>query len=158
MSDQTSARTAAVEQALADAGYVAKARTLPESSHTAAQAAAALDCEVGAIASSLVFLAGDEPVLVMTSGAHRVDTELLSQELGVPVAMARAKLVKEVTGQPIGGVSPVGHPAPLRTVVDESLRAYDVLWAAAGTPSSVLPISFDELVRVTRGIPMRVAD
>lgn len=158
MSEQSSARTAAIEQALAEAGVVTRARTLPESSHTAAQAAAALDCDPGAIASSLVFLAGQEPILVMTSGAHRVDTDLVSRELGVPVVMARAKLVKEVTGQPIGGVSPVGHPAPLRTFVDEGLRAYDVLWAAAGSANAVFPIGFDDLVRVTHGTALRVAE
>ncbi|GGB44500.1 hypothetical protein GCM10011492_39480 [Flexivirga endophytica] len=158
MSNQRSARAATVEQAFADAGCAGEVRVLPESSHTAAQAAAALGCEQGAIASSLVFLAGGEPVLVMTSGAHRVDTELLSEELGVPVVMARAKLVKEVTGQPIGGVSPVGHPVPLRTYVDRSLRAYGELWVAAGSASSVFPISFDDLVRITNGIPTQVAE
>lgn len=158
MSAQSSARTAVIERALADAGVDTRAHLLPESNHTAAQAAAALGCEPGAIASSLVFLAGDEPVLVMTSGAHRVDTDLLSRQLGAPVVMARAKQVKDVTGQPIGGVSPVGHPQPLRTYVDESLRMYDEVWAAAGTASSVFPISFADLVRVTDGTPMRVAD
>lgn len=158
MSAQPSARTAAIARALAEAGCNGEVRVLLESSHTAAQAAAALGCEPGAIASSLVFLAGDEPLLVMTSGAHRVDTELLSHELGMPVEMARAKFVKEVTGQPIGGVSPIGHPAPLRTIIDQSLQAYDELWAAAGSPDSVFPISFDDLVRITNGTPMRVAE
>lgn len=157
MTDQPSARTVAFERALAEAGCPGRVRVLPESSHTAAQAAAALGCEPGAIASSLVFLAGDEPVLVMTSGAHRVDTGLLSRELGVPVVMARAKLVKEVTGQPIGGVSPIGHPAPLRTLVDQSLQAYDEVWAAAGSAHSIFPITFADLVRITDGTPMRIA-
>lgn len=158
MSNKAAARTAAVARAFADAGCAGEVRELPESSHTAAQAAAALGCETGAIASSLVFLAGDEPILVMTSGAHRVDTQLLARELEMPVEMARAKLVKEVTGQPIGGVSPVGHPGPLRTYVDRSLRAYGELWVAAGSASSVFPISFDDLVRITNGIPTQVAE
>lgn len=158
MSDQSSTRSAAFQRLLADAGCTGQVRVLPESAHTAVQAAAALGCEPGAIASSLVFLAGEEPVLVMTSGAHRVDTELLSRELGVPVVMARARLVKEVTGQTIGGVSPIGHPAPLRTIVDESLRSYGELWAAAGSASSIFPIGFDDLVRITNGTTMRVAE
>lgn len=158
MSDRSAARTASFARALAEAGCSGEVRVLPESSHTAAQAAAALGCEPGAIASSLVFLAGDEPLLVMTSGAHRVDTDLLSRELGVPLVMARAKVVKEVTGQPIGGVSPIGHPAPLRTIVDRSLQAYDELWAAAGSAASIFPISFEDLVRITNGTPMQVAD
>ncbi|RNI23875.1 YbaK/EbsC family protein [Flexivirga caeni] len=149
-------RTAAIQQLLVDAGCPGRIRVLPESTHSAAQATAALGCAPGAIASSLVFLAGGEPLLVMTSGVHRVDTDLLSTELGVPVEMARAKLVKEVTGQPIGGVSPIGHPAPLRTVVDRSLQAYDELWAAAGTANSVFPISFDDLVRITAGTVLPV--
>lgn len=157
MSDRSVARSAAFARALAEAGCAGEVRVLPESSHTAAQAAAALGCDPGAIASSLVFLAGEEPLLVMTSGAHRVDTDLLSRELGVPLVMARAKLVKEVTGQPIGGVSPIGHPSPLRTIVDRSLQAYDELWAAAGSPDSIFPIGFDELARITHGAPMQVA-
>lgn len=72
--------------------------------------------------------------------------------------MARARLVKEVTGQTIGGVSPIGHPAPLRTIVDESLRSYGELWAAAGSASSIFPIGFDDLVRITNGTTMRVAE
>lgn len=146
-----------MRQLLQEAGVTGEVRVLPESAHTAALAAAALGCEPGAIASSLVFQAGDETVLVMTSGGHRVDTDLLSRELGVPVQMARAKVVKEVTGQPIGGVSPIGHPAPLRTLVDQSLREYDELWAAAGSRNSVFSIGFDDLVRITHGTVTRVA-
>jgi len=151
-------RTDVMRQLLLEVGVAGEVRVLPESAHTAALAAAALGCEPGAIASSLVFQAGDEPVLVMTSGRHRVDTDLLSRELGVPVQMARAKVVKEVTGQPIGGVSPIGHPAPLRTLIDRSLQEYEVLWAAAGSRSSVFPIGFEELVRITRGTVISVAD
>lgn len=150
-------RTAALQELLVAAGCAGRIRRLPESAHTAAQAAAALGCAPGAIASSLVFLLDDEPLLVMTSGIHRVDTDLLSRALGGPVVMARAKLVKEVTGQPIGGVSPIGHPAPLRTVVDQSLQAYDELWAAGGDPSCVFPLRFEELVRITSGTVMQVA-
>lgn len=151
-------RSAAIQQLLTESGCAGRVRVLPESTHTAAQAAAALGCEPGAIASSLIFLAGEEPLLVMTSGAHRVDTDLLSSALGVPVEMARAKLVKQVTGQPIGGVSPIGHPAPLRTLVDRSLQEYDVLWAAAGSRNSVFSIGFADLVRITSGTVTQVAE
>lgn len=157
MPDKATARTAAMQQLLIDAGCAGRIRVLPESTHTAAQAAAALGCEPGAIASSLVFRVGEMPLLVMTSGVHRVDTELLSRTLGEPVVMARAKFVKEVTGQPIGGVSPIGHPVPLRTIVDQTLQVYGELWAAAGSANSVFPIGFDDLVRVTNGTPMTVA-
>lgn len=156
MSDSTS-RTAALQELLTTSGCAGQIRAMPDSTHTAAQAAAALGCPVGAVASSLIFLAGEEPVLVMTSGAHRVDTDLLAQQLGVPVTVARAKLVKEVTGQPIGGVAPIGHTRPLRTIVDRSLQEYDELWAAGGTSKTIFPLTYDELLRITQGTPMQVA-
>lgn len=140
------------------AGLTALVHELPESVHTAAQAAAALGCEVGAIGNSLVFLVDDEPLLVMTSGRHRVDTEILAASLGATVVqMAPAKVVKAVTGQVIGGVAPVGHPTPLRTLVDESLRDYPTIWTAAGTPPTVMPMTFDELVTLTGGQVIAVA-
>jgi prolyl-tRNA editing enzyme YbaK/EbsC (Cys-tRNA(Pro) deacylase) len=129
---------------------------LEDSARTAAEAAAALGCDVGAIASSLVFTADGEPLLVMTSGAHRVDTELVGQLLGAKIRRADADVVRTATGYAIGGVAPVGHPAPLRTLVDETLAQYDVVWAAAGHPHAVFPTTFDELVRITGGTPARV--
>jgi prolyl-tRNA editing enzyme YbaK/EbsC (Cys-tRNA(Pro) deacylase) len=145
-------RIATIQQIVADAGVDSEARVLPDSTHTAAQAADALGTEVGAIASSLLFLADGAPLLVMTSGRHRVDTDLLAERLGVDeLRMATAKQVRETTGQPIGGVSPVGHPERIRTVVDEALRAYDPVWSAAGTANSVMPLSFDDLVALTDG-------
>ncbi|WP_144712932.1 YbaK/EbsC family protein [Curtobacterium pusillum] len=150
-------RLATVQRIVAEAGIDSTARELPASTHTAADAAAALGTEPGAIASSLLFLADGESLLAMTSGRHRVDTDLLAAQLGVEVlAMATAKQVREVTGQPIGGVSPVGHPAPIRTVVDEALREYDVVWSAAGTANSVLPLTFDQLLTLTGGTVVRV--
>ncbi|WP_212755229.1 YbaK/EbsC family protein [Flexivirga aerilata] len=151
------ARSQQIQQLLAEHGVPGQIRVLPESSHTAAQAAAALGTDVGAIASSLVFLADDRPLLVMTSGAHRVDTAMLGLELGQEITQAAPNHVKQVTGQPIGGVSPIGHPEPLRTIVDSSLQAYDELWAAGGTPNTVFPISYADLLRITGGTPMRVA-
>ncbi|WP_292698501.1 YbaK/EbsC family protein, partial [Microbacterium sp. 69-10] len=104
-------RSQIVQQHLDAAGIASRVRELPESTRTAADAASALDCEVGAIASSLVFIADDQPILVMTSGRHRVDITVLARQLGAQsVAMAPAKVVRNVTGQAIGGVSPVGHP------------------------------------------------
>jgi prolyl-tRNA editing enzyme YbaK/EbsC (Cys-tRNA(Pro) deacylase) len=126
--------------------------TLPDAASTAALAAAALGVEVGAIANSLVFLSDGEPLLVMTSGAHRVDTAALAERLGRrSIVQATPDQVRTATGQAIGGVAPTGHPAPLTTVVDEALAAFDEIWAAGGTPHTVFPLTFDELVRLTGG-------
>jgi len=146
-----------VQDALDAAGAAGAARTLPQSTRTAAEAAEALGCEVGAIANSLIFVADDRPLLVLTSGAHRVDVEALATRLGRGrIRRAKPDEVRAATGQAIGGVSPVGHPAPVETVVDEALRRYPQLWAAAGTPNSVFPTSFDELVRITGGAVVQV--
>ncbi len=151
-------RSRIVQQHLTEAGIVSQVRELPDSTRTAADAAAALGCEVGAIASSLLFLADDEPVLVMTSGRHRVDTDILAAELGAStIVMASAKQVRAITGQAIGGVAPVGHPAPIRTVIDASLNDYETIWAAGGTPHTVMPLTFDQLTALTRGTHVRVA-
>lgn len=155
---QLPARSEIVQQHLIDAGVTAEVRELPEATRTAAQAAAALGCDVGAIASSLVFVADGEPLLVMTSGRHRVDTGVLAKEAGAAeVSMATAKQVRDITGQAIGGVAPVGHPARVRTVIDEALRDYETLWAAAGTPHTVMPLTLNELVTLTGGTIIRVA-
>ncbi|MEU6238063.1 YbaK/EbsC family protein [Kitasatospora sp. NPDC047058] len=151
-------RSRAVAGALAAAGLPGRIRVLPDSARTAAEAAAALGCEVGAIANSLVFLCDGAPLLVMTSGAHRVDTAHLARELGTgPITRAGAAQVREATGQAIGGVAPAGHPAPLRTVVDEALAGYEVLWAAAGHPHTVVPMTYEGLLKLTGGTPSAVA-
>ena len=125
---------------------------LPAAARTAAEAAAALGVLVGAIANSLVFSAGGCPLLVLTSGAHRVDTSWLAARLGLAtLGRAAPDDVRGWTGQVIGGVSPVGHPAPLRTVVDDWLARHDVVWAAAGHPHAVFPTTCAELVRLTGG-------
>jgi len=130
---------------------------LPQSAPTAASAAAQLGCAVGAIANSLIFAADGAPLLVMTSGAHRVDTARVAALVGAAVVdRAQAAAVREWTGQAIGGVGPIGHPAPIRTLVDTWLRRYDVIWAAAGHPHTVFPTTFDELVRITGGSPAEV--
>jgi prolyl-tRNA editing enzyme YbaK/EbsC (Cys-tRNA(Pro) deacylase) len=135
-----------------------KVRVLPSAAPTAASAASQLGCEVGAIANSLIFDADDAPLLVMTSGAHRVDTSVVAALVGASaVGRATPALVRSWTGQPIGGVAPVGHPAPIRTLVDTWLSKYDVIWAAAGHPHTVFPTTFDELVRITNGTPADVS-
>jgi len=145
----------AVDRVLADlAGHGVRppVRWLDEAASTAALAAAALGIEPGQIANSLVFLLDGEPLLVLTSGGHRVDTGWLGGELGGTIGRASASVVKEATGQTIGGVAPVGHPLRLRTVVDEALAGFDTVWAAAGHAHTVYPTSASELVRVTGGV------
>ncbi len=148
----------AVATILARVAPTARVVELEASTRTAAEAADALGCPVGAIANSLVFMAGDVPVLVMTSGAHRVDTAALEQLLGLgPVRRASSEEVRSATGQPIGGVAPVGHPEPLRALVDVDLAAHGTVWAAAGTPHAVFSTTFHELLAITGGRAARVA-
>ena len=123
---------------------------LPDSAHTAALAAAALGCEVGAIANSLLFDAEGEPVLILTSGAHRVDTAAVAERIGVGrLTRASPDFVRRHTGQVIGGVSPLAHPAPVPTYLDTALRQYPEIWAAAGHPAAVFSTTYDELLRMT---------
>ena len=128
---------------------------LPDSVHTAALAAEALGCEVGAIANSLLFAGttdgGEElPVLILTSGAHRVDTAKAAAAVGVAtLKRATPDFVREHTGQVIGGVSPIAHPRPIRTFLDPTLRLYDEIWAAAGHPAAVFSTTYDELMAMT---------
>lgn len=141
-----------VRKALALLGAQGEVRALDDSARTAKEAAAALGIEVGQIANSLVFMADGEPVLVMASGGHRVDTLAVAAVLDVGhVEKATADQVRAATGFAIGGVAPVGHPEPLRTIVDIALSRYDVVWAAGGHPHYVFPTSYDELLRITAG-------
>ena len=140
---------------LATRGGAGRIVVLPDSVHTAALAAEALGCEVGAIANSLLFAATTRagetvPVLVLTSGAHRVDTDKVAAAIDV-IALKRAKpeFVREHTGQVIGGVSPIAHPQPIRTFLDPALQAYDEIWAAAGHPAAVFSTTYDELRSMT---------
>jgi prolyl-tRNA editing enzyme YbaK/EbsC (Cys-tRNA(Pro) deacylase) len=146
-----------VADVLRERGVTGQVRELADPAPTAATAAAQLGCEVGAIANSLVFSADGAPLLVLTSGAHRVDTAKAAVLVGAArVKRADPEFVREATGQVIGGVAPVGHPRPLRTLVDQWLGAYDVVWAAGGHPHVVFPTSFAELVRITGGTPADV--
>ncbi len=133
---------------LAALGGTGEIVVLPDSVHTAALAAQALGCEVGAIANSLLFDSGGSPVLILTSGAHRVDTALVAETTG-PLERATPEFVRTHTGQVIGGVSPLAHPAPVPTWLDTALRGYDVIWAAAGHPAAVFSTTYDELLRLT---------
>jgi prolyl-tRNA editing enzyme YbaK/EbsC (Cys-tRNA(Pro) deacylase) len=149
----------AVDAILEQAGVAGRVRILDEAVRTAAAAAALVGVEVGAIANSLVFAtAEDEPLLVMTSGAHRVDTGKVAALVGTArLKRADPDFVYAHTGQRIGGVAPVGHPKPLHTLVDVALAAYPQVWAAGGIPHAVFPITFDELVKLTAGEPAEVA-
>jgi prolyl-tRNA editing enzyme YbaK/EbsC (Cys-tRNA(Pro) deacylase) len=145
---------------LAEAGLASSAdgvRALDDEVRTAALAAQALGVEVGAIANSLVFKAvhadgSVTPLLAMTSGAHKADPAILATLAGAErIQRADAEFVRTHTGQAIGGVAPVGHPARITTLVDTYLTRYPLLWAAAGHPKTVFPITYDELVRLTDG-------
>lgn len=146
-----------VASVLRELGVAGEVRELPEPAPTAATAAAQLGCEVGAIANSLIFSADSEPLLILTSGAHRVDTGKVAALLGITsLRRADPEFVRASSGQAIGGVAPVGHPRPVRTVVDTWLEKYDVVWAAGGHSRTVFPTTFAELVRVTGGTPAEV--
>jgi prolyl-tRNA editing enzyme YbaK/EbsC (Cys-tRNA(Pro) deacylase) len=148
----------AVQDALTAADAHGQVRMLPDAAATAAAAAQAIGVEIGQIANSLIFMADGDPLLVLTSGAHRVDTAKVAALLGVnAVKRATPELVREHTGQAIGGVAPLGHPKPVPTLVDTALAAFDEIWAAGGIPHAVFPTTYDELVRITAGTPAVVA-
>jgi prolyl-tRNA editing enzyme YbaK/EbsC (Cys-tRNA(Pro) deacylase) len=148
----------AVQDALTAADAHGQVRMLPDAVATAAAAAQALGVEVGQIANSLIFMADGDPLLILTSGAHRVDTAKVAALLGVnAIKRATPELVREHTGQAIGGVAPLGHPKPVPTLVDTALAAFDEIWAAGGIAHAVFPTTYDELVRITAGTPAVVA-
>lgn len=146
-----------VTEALRAAGATGQPIALDEAAPTAAAAAAQLGCDVGAIANSLLFNADGRALLVMTSGAHRVNTEVVAERIGVQqLRRADADFVRLHTGMAIGGVAPLGHPTPLHTLVDVDLARYPVVWAAAGHPHTVFPTSYAELLRITGGTASEV--
>jgi len=142
-----------VVRALRAAGIETPIVELPGAARTAKLAAEFLGCELGQIANSLVFRGGESgaPVLVMSSGARRVDTERLAAIAGEPMLKADAEFVRDATGFAIGGVAPVGHTGTPRTFVERSLAAYAQVWAAAGHPNTVFRLAYAELVRITGG-------
>lgn len=134
-------------------------RRFPEGTKTAEDAARAIGCDVAQIVKSLVFLADDEPVLALTSGRHRVDTEKLAALTGATVVRrANSDEAREATGFAVGGTPPFGHPRSVRTYVDPSLLEHEVVWAGAGTPEAVFSIGPAELLRVTGGTVAAFAD
>jgi prolyl-tRNA editing enzyme YbaK/EbsC (Cys-tRNA(Pro) deacylase) len=149
----------AVDAILERAGVAGRVRILAEPAPTAVAAAEQLGVDVGAIANSLVFATAEgTPVLVLTSGAHRVDTGKVAALLDTAkLNRADPDFVYRHTGQRIGGVAPVGHPAPLRTLVDIALADYPQVWTAGGIPHAVFPTTFDELVILTSGNPAQVS-
>lgn len=142
-------------------GITGEINVMAESARTAVDAANSLGIEVGQIASSLIFkLPSGNSLLIITSGRHRVDTELVAKNLGITeLGRADANYVKEVSGYSVGGVSPIGWTSqPEITLIDEALNDYPVVWAASGHPHAVYPTSFDELVKCTGAQPMVVGD
>ena len=140
-----------VRAALEQAGISTRVVEFAESTRTAQEAADAIGTTVERIVKSLVFLADGEPIVVLASGVNRVDTRRLGRELGKRIERADAAAVRAATGFAIGGVAPLGYPAPLEVVVDRDLLAYDVVWAAAGSPYAVFSIAPNDLARVAGG-------
>jgi len=146
-----------VQEALAARGVDFEVKEFPESTRTSAEAAAAIGCAVAQIAKSLVFRGADsgEAVLIVASGANRVDPAKAEALLGEAIERADAEFVRGATGFAIGGVPPLGHDRPLVTLIDEDLLAFEAIWAAAGTPNAVFRLSPADLSALTGG---RIAD
>jgi prolyl-tRNA editing enzyme YbaK/EbsC (Cys-tRNA(Pro) deacylase) len=140
-----------VRAALAAAGHAETVRAFPEGTRSAAEAAAAVGCQVAQIAKSIVFRSGERAVLVVTSGANRVDMAKVSAATGLIVKRADGSWVRDVTGFAIGGVAPLGHLSPPLVLVDEDLFAFDRVWAAAGSPMHVFETTAAELLQLSRG-------
>jgi prolyl-tRNA editing enzyme YbaK/EbsC (Cys-tRNA(Pro) deacylase) len=147
-----------VQDALAALGFANQVVELPDSTRTSVEAAAAVGCEVGQIAKSLIF-AGKQSgrgVLVIASGSNRVDEKKVKSLVGEGIERAGADFVRSATGFVIGGVPPVGHATPLTTLIDEDLLQYGQIWAAAGHPNAVFPLTPAELVAMTGGAVAKV--
>lgn len=135
--------------AAAAVGLTPTVQRFPDGTRTAADAAAAVGCSVGQIVKSLIFSVDGAPILILTSGANQVDTDLVGAYLGASLEKADAAVVRESTGFAIGGTPPLGHATPLRTLLDEDLLTHDEVWAAAGTPDTCFPITPQELASIT---------
>ena len=148
-----------VQEALSELGLTLQVVELPDSMRTAIEAAATIGCTVGQIAKSLIFKTKvtEKPVLVIASGASRVDEKKVAVVLGEKITKADADFVRQHTGFAIGGVPPVGHIEKLITLIDEDLLAFDEIWAAAGTPYAVVRLTGNELVRATQGQVVKVS-
>jgi prolyl-tRNA editing enzyme YbaK/EbsC (Cys-tRNA(Pro) deacylase) len=142
-----------VQETLTQQGFACQVLELPDSTRTSPEAAQAVGCQVGQIAKSLIFRAktSDRPILIIASGANRVNEKKLAALLGEPIERANADWVRERTGFAIGGIPPVGHKEPLTTFIDQDLTQYDEIWAAAGTPHAVFCLTPADLARMTGG-------
>src|ERR1700737_3169550 len=149
--EQPVSAPARVQAALTAAGIDARIEEFPSSTRTAQEAAATVGTRVGQIVKSLVFLAGDAPVVALVSGVNRLDTQRLAALSGAAISKADADGGRQGPGYAIGGVPPIGFPEPIPTFIDRDLLRYDVVWAAAGTPRHVFPIAPEELGRITGG-------
>ncbi len=147
-----------VQDALCALGLDSSVIEFQESTRTSAEAAARVGCEIGQIVKSLVFRgqASGKPLLVLTSGANRVDEARISQYLGEPIGRADADFVRTITGFAIGGVPPLGHNQPIETFIDEDLLQYASIWGAAGTPNAVFELTPEDLKKMTDGKVVRV--
>ena len=147
-----------VQEALSQSGVQLQVVELPASTRTSAEAAQAVGCQVGQIAKSLVFKTSDtqKPILVIASGANRVDEAKVGARLGEAIGKADADFVRSRTGFVIGGVPPVGHTEALKTFIDEDLLSYQQIWAAAGTPNAVFPLTPTDLIQITQGEVIKV--
>lgn len=151
------ASVARVVAALQAAGLSAEIKEFAESTRTAEEAAAAVGATVGQIVKSLVFLAGEEPLLALVSGDNRADTAKLARITGAKIQRADADTVRRVTGFSIGGVPPLGHSTPIRAYLDRDLLRYDTVWAAAGTPNAVFAVAPRDLTRIANAEPVDLA-
>ena len=153
------ARMNAIDRFIGEAeasGLEIEVQRYPDGTRTAADAAAAVGCKIDQIVKSLVFMADVRPILILCSGARRVDEEKLAEYIGTEIRIAGASEVRAATGYAIGGTPPLGHTVPLKTVVDPHLMEFEEIWAAAGTPDSVFPIKPKELVKATSGAVVAV--
>ncbi|MCH2416056.1 MAG: YbaK/EbsC family protein [Acidimicrobiales bacterium] len=153
------ARMNAIDRFIGEAeasGLDIEIQRYPDGTRTAADAAAAVGCKIDQIVKSLVFMADVRPILILCSGARRVDEEKLAEYIGTEIRIAGASEVRAATGYAIGGTPPLGHTVPLKTVVDPHLMEFEEIWAAAGTPDSVFPIQPKELVKATSGAVVAV--
>ena len=158
MTEPLSSSAQRVQDALDRAGVPTRIVEYAEPARTSAQAAAVLGCTVGQIAKSLVFRAASgRAVLVIASGANRVDETKVSTQIGEPIGKADATFVREATGYAIGGIPPLGHAQALVPLIDRDLLGYDVVYAAGGTPHAMFPLSPADLVRVSAGTVADVA-
>jgi prolyl-tRNA editing enzyme YbaK/EbsC (Cys-tRNA(Pro) deacylase) len=153
MTDELSSRARKVQDSLKAKGLTCQVVEMKETTRTAAEAAQAVGCRVGQIVKSIIFKGkhSQMPILVVTSGANRVNEKTLSQHASEPIKKADAEFVREKTGFSIGGVPPLGHRFPLKIYIDQDLLQYTEIWAAAGTPHAVFKLSPEELKMITNG-------